>query len=541
MNVFQFWPDTLTAVKKPSVESPGQREEPSGYGCKSRPAVAPQRQRGGSPRAHGSQPWGRPGEIPGPTVRVRMGEGCDGVRGALGVRRPGLRACARGPQDRRVPGDASDGRRRAHGAELCAVGRARTPAPRPPNPWVGCVIVARRRDRRAPGSTSASRRAARRGRRARRRRRAAPGRHRVRDARAVLAPRPHPAVRRRAHRRRRRSGRRRARGSRPAGRAAAGSERLRAARRRRRRRSRAPTAATRSLAPYLHHRRTRPRVLPRQDRLEPRRARRRRRRHLAVDHRRRGPRRRAPAARRVAGGRRRRRAPRSPTDPRSPSATSDRRPSSRASRCASLLDARGRVPADGPLFDASTGSAPTLVVTTDRRRPAAVDAWRRRRGEGRDPSPPGARDGVDLDGHARAPRPRRTCSRPWSRAARRSTARSSTTGLVDRVVAYVARTVLGPGTRLAGCSRSRRPTRSPTRRACELASTARIARRRRPPRLRGHDRRTGAADVHRHRRGAGPGARRSPERGRRRGSRSTRTTVLDDARSALRSRSTAAA
>ena len=37
-----------------------------------------------------------------------------------------------------------------------------------------------------------------------------------------------------------------------------------------------------------------------------------------------------------------------------------------------LLDARGRVPAAGPLFDAA---APTLVVTTDLADPAAVEAW----------------------------------------------------------------------------------------------------------------------------------------------------------------------
>lgn len=39
-----------------------------------------------------------------------------------------------------------------------------------------------------------------------------------------------------------------------------------------------------------------------------------------------------------------------------------------------VLDARGRVPADGPLFD--THDAPTLVVTTDAADAAAVDRWR---------------------------------------------------------------------------------------------------------------------------------------------------------------------
>jgi diaminohydroxyphosphoribosylaminopyrimidine deaminase/5-amino-6-(5-phosphoribosylamino)uracil reductase len=39
-----------------------------------------------------------------------------------------------------------------------------------------------------------------------------------------------------------------------------------------------------------------------------------------------------------------------------------------------LLDARGRVPAEGPLFD--TAVAPTLVLTSDQAPAVAVDAWR---------------------------------------------------------------------------------------------------------------------------------------------------------------------
>ena len=90
----------------------------------------------------------------------------------------------------------------------------------PPNPWVGCVIVARRRDRRArappsrPAAPHAEVAALRDG------RRPGPGRHRLRHARAVRPPRQHAAVHRRADRRRRRPGRGRARGSRPAGRRA---------------------------------------------------------------------------------------------------------------------------------------------------------------------------------------------------------------------------------------------------------------------------------------------------------------------------------
>jgi diaminohydroxyphosphoribosylaminopyrimidine deaminase/5-amino-6-(5-phosphoribosylamino)uracil reductase len=39
-----------------------------------------------------------------------------------------------------------------------------------------------------------------------------------------------------------------------------------------------------------------------------------------------------------------------------------------------LLDGRGRVPAEGPLFDVAL--APTLVITTDQARAGAIDAWR---------------------------------------------------------------------------------------------------------------------------------------------------------------------
>ena len=59
-----------------------------------------------------------------------------------------------------------------------------------------------------------------------------------------------------------------------------------------------------------------------------------------------------------------------------------------------LLDARGRVPASGDLFD--TRLAPTLVVTTEHADPSAVDAWRAAgaKVETVDPGPRGL--GVDL-------------------------------------------------------------------------------------------------------------------------------------------------
>jgi diaminohydroxyphosphoribosylaminopyrimidine deaminase/5-amino-6-(5-phosphoribosylamino)uracil reductase len=58
-----------------------------------------------------------------------------------------------------------------------------------------------------------------------------------------------------------------------------------------------------------------------------------------------------------------------------------------------LLDARGRVPATGPLFDVS--AAPTLVITTDRADPITVADWQR---SGADVAVvPGAEDGPGVD------------------------------------------------------------------------------------------------------------------------------------------------
>ncbi len=60
-----------------------------------------------------------------------------------------------------------------------------------------------------------------------------------------------------------------------------------------------------------------------------------------------------------------------------------------------LLDARGRVPATGPLFD--VGLAPTLVVTTVAAPAAATDAWRAAGAKVEVVAPPdGSTGGVDL-------------------------------------------------------------------------------------------------------------------------------------------------
>jgi diaminohydroxyphosphoribosylaminopyrimidine deaminase/5-amino-6-(5-phosphoribosylamino)uracil reductase len=59
-----------------------------------------------------------------------------------------------------------------------------------------------------------------------------------------------------------------------------------------------------------------------------------------------------------------------------------------------LLDARGRVPAEGPLFDVQ--HAPTMVVTTDAAPPKVVDAWSAA-GAKVALVAPGGRGGVSLD------------------------------------------------------------------------------------------------------------------------------------------------
>ncbi len=75
-----------------------------------------------------------------------------------------------------------------------------------------------------------------------------------------------------------------------------------------------------------------------------------------------------------------------------------------------LLDARGRVPAEGPLFDVQL--APTLVVTTEAAPPAAVDAWRAAGAKVEIVLPGVDGHGVDLRRGADPPRRRATaCSR----------------------------------------------------------------------------------------------------------------------------------
>ena len=401
-----------------------------------------------------------------------------------------------------------------------APGAARLAAAPPPEPWVGCVLVARRRDRRR-GRHAAARRRPRRGRgtaAAGDRARGAtayitlePCSHHGRTppcadalvdagvARVVVAledPDPHVAGR--------------------------GIARLREAgidRRRRRRAERPPPARSR---PYLAP----PRdgrafvVLKTAISLDGRIAAARR--LLAVDHRARRP---APTRTRCAPSRRRSSsapAPRSPTGPRSPCATSPDPPS--ASRCACCSTPPGRVPADGPLFD--TELAPTLVVTTEAA-PDAVAArgWPRaprcRRCRRAEPAP-ASTSRATLD----AARAATGCSRRWSRAgATLHGVVASTPGSPTGSSPTSRRVMLGADGRPD--ARPRRPaTASPTRPAggssTSPASAPTSASTTSPDR-------GGAPDVHRHRRGARPRAARSRRTRAAPASRSRPRTVLDDA------------
>ncbi len=114
-----------------------------------------------------------------------------------------------------------------------------------------------------------------------------------------------------------------------------------------------------------------------------------------------------------------------------------------------LLDASGRVPAEGPLFDPA--QAPTLVVTTERAPAAARAAWQR---SGSDVEVvPGAAGGVDLGA---------TLALLGDRGVLQALVEGGPTlhgaildaGRADRIVAYVAATLLGsrglPGYGVAG-------------------------------------------------------------------------------------------
>jgi diaminohydroxyphosphoribosylaminopyrimidine deaminase/5-amino-6-(5-phosphoribosylamino)uracil reductase len=116
-----------------------------------------------------------------------------------------------------------------------------------------------------------------------------------------------------------------------------------------------------------------------------------------------------------------------------------------------LLDGRGRVPADGPLFDATL--APTLVLTTEAAPAAAVDAWLAAGAEVRVVARAGTDGGVDLAAaftHLGERGVLEAMVEPGPTLAASLVARA----LVDRLVVYVAPVLLGtrgrPGVALAG-------------------------------------------------------------------------------------------
>ncbi|HMF84603.1 MAG TPA: bifunctional diaminohydroxyphosphoribosylaminopyrimidine deaminase/5-amino-6-(5-phosphoribosylamino)uracil reductase RibD [Acidimicrobiia bacterium] len=109
-----------------------------------------------------------------------------------------------------------------------------------------------------------------------------------------------------------------------------------------------------------------------------------------------------------------------------------------------LVDGRGRVPATGPLFDPAL--AATLVITTDAAPARAVDAWRAAgaKVEAVPPAPGGVDLGVALDLLGR-----HDVLQAMVEGGPTLHGALLLAGLVDRVVAYVAPTVLGPRARPA--------------------------------------------------------------------------------------------
>jgi diaminohydroxyphosphoribosylaminopyrimidine deaminase/5-amino-6-(5-phosphoribosylamino)uracil reductase len=105
-----------------------------------------------------------------------------------------------------------------------------------------------------------------------------------------------------------------------------------------------------------------------------------------------------------------------------------------------LLDGRGRVPADGALFDPSL--APTLVVTTMRASTASLDAWRATGAEVEVLDPGDDGTGVDL-GAVLALLGRRGALQAMVEGGPSVHGALLGAGLVDAVVAYVAGVVLG--------------------------------------------------------------------------------------------------
>jgi diaminohydroxyphosphoribosylaminopyrimidine deaminase/5-amino-6-(5-phosphoribosylamino)uracil reductase len=105
-----------------------------------------------------------------------------------------------------------------------------------------------------------------------------------------------------------------------------------------------------------------------------------------------------------------------------------------------LLDARGRAPAAGPLFDPAL--APTLVVTTEAAPSETVDAWRA--SGAKVETVPAAPGGVDLVATLELLGRYGVLTALFEGGATLHGALLAA-GLVDRLVAYVSPKVLGPG------------------------------------------------------------------------------------------------
>jgi diaminohydroxyphosphoribosylaminopyrimidine deaminase/5-amino-6-(5-phosphoribosylamino)uracil reductase len=105
-----------------------------------------------------------------------------------------------------------------------------------------------------------------------------------------------------------------------------------------------------------------------------------------------------------------------------------------------LLDAGGRVPAAGPLFDAAL--APTLVVTTEAAPSETVDAWQAAGAKVETVSE--ATGGVDLEATLDL-LGRHDVLQAMVEGGATLHGALLTAGLVERLVAYVSPTVLGPG------------------------------------------------------------------------------------------------
>ncbi|MFM8304276.1 MAG: RibD family protein, partial [Actinomycetota bacterium] len=113
-----------------------------------------------------------------------------------------------------------------------------------------------------------------------------------------------------------------------------------------------------------------------------------------------------------------------------------------------VLDARGRVPADGPLFD---GAAPTMVITTQHAPAAATDAWRSAGAEVE--TVPDADGKVDLR-HALTVLGAHGVLQAMVEGGAALHGALLEAGLVDRLTVYVGATLLGtrakPGLDLPG-------------------------------------------------------------------------------------------